>query len=640
MERPDLDRLIQGWRGALLAALVALLAGLPGLLMTPVLDRTEARTVQVSARMLDQGDWVDTRYDEEDRLRTAAGLHWLQAASTAAFSDVEDRDVRPYRLPSLLGAMLAAWACAWGAGALFGARAGFLAGALLGSSFLMSTLAGVAQPSALAAGFIVLSLAALGRLYVLAREGEAEASASGGAPPRLPRRLKLMAWGGLAGSILVGGLGGLVVIGLTLIALGVMDRRWRWMGRIGWLGGLCLLAVVIGPWIIAATVSTDGRMWNDLLEDNILTRMVQGRADWGLPGRHLLLAPLLLFPATLLVPAALATGLTRRVEPGVRFAVAWLVPSWILFELAPDLMWHQPLPLYAAAAWLASAALVRPMGRFARWGGAALAGLGGLYMLGASLYALSEFGGEASQAWATPTIGLTLAAAAIGGFLLYHRMAVTAALVSIALGVLAHASLAGLMRNLEPLWVSPRLDAAMVEAGLHPVEGRYRGPVAVVGYDQPSVMFLFAGAARSVTPEEAARAILERRPAVIEDREDADFRAALSRLGAEVRAEGQVEGVNYANGDRVSLTLYRPIVRAPSPRREAARPAEEAVVGPVPYLTPDDDAATAATPEQEPTEEPGVAAPQPDADASEPEGPDTPVQSPPAETPAPDEPDQ
>ena len=129
MERPDLDRLILGWRGPLLAALVALLAGLPGLLMTPVLDRTEARTVQVSARMLDRGDWVDTRYDKEDRLRTAAGLHWLQAASTAAFSDVEDRDIRPYRLPSLLGAMLAAWACAWGASALFGA------GATLGRRF-------------------------------------------------------------------------------------------------------------------------------------------------------------------------------------------------------------------------------------------------------------------------------------------------------------------------------------------------------------------------------------------------------------------------------------------------------------------------------------------------------------------------
>ena len=103
-----------------------------------------------------------------------------------------------------------------------------------------------------------------------------------------------------------------------------------------------------------------------------------------------------------------------------------------------------------------------------------------------------------------------------------------------------------------------------------------------------------------------------------------------------------MEGVNYATGDRVRLTLYRPIVREPSPRREAARPAEEAVVGPVPYLTPDADAAAAGAPELEQTAEPGVAAPQPDADAPapEPDGPDTPVQSPPVEAPAPDQPDR
>ena len=64
------------------------------------------------------------------------------------------------------------------------------------------------------------------------------------------------------------------------------------------------------------------------------------------------------------------------------------------------------------------------------------------------------------------------------------------------------------------------------------------------------------------------------------------------------------------------------------------------MVGPVPYLTPDADPGSAGTPEQAQTEGPGVAAPQPDADASEPAGPDTPVQSPPVETSAPDEPDQ
>ena len=40
MTRPNLDRLVEGWRGPLLAALVALLAGLPGLLLLPPLAAT------------------------------------------------------------------------------------------------------------------------------------------------------------------------------------------------------------------------------------------------------------------------------------------------------------------------------------------------------------------------------------------------------------------------------------------------------------------------------------------------------------------------------------------------------------------------------------------------------------------------
>ena len=52
MNRIDLDRLVAGWRGPLLAALLALVAGLPGLLLLPPLDRDESRFAQATAQML------------------------------------------------------------------------------------------------------------------------------------------------------------------------------------------------------------------------------------------------------------------------------------------------------------------------------------------------------------------------------------------------------------------------------------------------------------------------------------------------------------------------------------------------------------------------------------------------------------
>src|SRR5437763_8680150 len=138
-----LDRVLArfggGWRGPALAALIAGLAGLPGLLAVPPLDRDESRFAQATAQMLESGDFVVIRYQDEPRFKKPVGIHWLQAASVSLFSSPEARQIWAYRIPSLMGAMLAAAACAWGASAFFGAPGGLLAGAMLGTTFLLST---------------------------------------------------------------------------------------------------------------------------------------------------------------------------------------------------------------------------------------------------------------------------------------------------------------------------------------------------------------------------------------------------------------------------------------------------------------------------------------------------------------------
>ena len=109
----ELARLSRGWRGPALAALVAFLAGLPGLLAVPPLDRDESRFAQATAQMLESGDFTVIRYQDEPRFKKPVGIHWLQAASVSVLSNPEDREIWAYRIPSLLGAMLAAAACAW-----------------------------------------------------------------------------------------------------------------------------------------------------------------------------------------------------------------------------------------------------------------------------------------------------------------------------------------------------------------------------------------------------------------------------------------------------------------------------------------------------------------------------------------------
>lgn len=549
MTRPNLDRFIAGWRGPALAALLTLIAGLPGLLLLPPLDRDEARFAQATSQMLESGDFVDIRYQDQPRWKKPVGIHWMQAAVVGTVSDPAHRAIQPYRIPSLFGAMLAAWAVAWLAGAALGQRAGFLAGAILGTTFLLSTEAGIAKTDAMLCGLTTLALAAMGRIYLALREGRT-----------VPRSCKLVFWLGVGLSILVKGPIGPMVILLTMVSLSICDRNIRWLGKLGWGWGVPLLALLIGPWAIAITIATDGGFWREALGGDLAPKLVGGHESHGAPfGTYLALAPILLFPATLLLPAALVTGWQQRREPIIRFALCWLIPAWLVFELAPTKLVHYTLPTFGALAILMAAALTRPIGRLSRWAGAGLGLLVAVAIAFVVLYGLTEFGRSTAQTWANITIVCLVMAAAIGGFMLVNRAAVTAVLAAICFGVIGHAALAGTLRQLKPLSVAPQLVEKMKAAGVHPAQGHLPGPIAITRFHEPSFVFLTGRETQLTDGTGAAKALAEGRPVVVEARDERTFRAALAELGRSGRAVGEVRGRNYSNGEDVRLTIYSPL---------------------------------------------------------------------------------
>ena len=554
MIRPDLDKYIAGWRGPLLAALVALFAGLPVLALLPPLDRDESRYAQATSQMLESGDFVDIRFQDDPRWKKPVGIYWMQAVAVAATSQVENRDIQPYRIPSILGAMMAAAAVAWVGQAMFGNRAGFLAGAIMGASFLLSTEAGIAKTDAMLCGSVTLAMAGLARIYLASRAGET---------PLRPH--KLMFWFGLGLSILIKGPIGLIVIAPAMLLLSAWDRDFRWLKRLGWGWGLPLVALLVGPWAIAITIATDGGFWREAIAGDLAPKIAGGHESHGAPpGYYVLGALVMFFPATLLLPAALSTGWSRRAEPAIRFLVCWLVPAWLIFELTPTKLAHYTLPAYGALALLAGAALTRPIGRISRYTGAVLTVLVGFALAAGVVYGLTEYGKSTAQAWATLTIVFAVLAALIGAFLLMHRAAVTAVIASIVLGVIAHGALAGTLRQLRPLSVSPQLDRMLYANDLHPRQGR-PGPITIAGYHEPSFVFLTGKDTQLGSAEDAAEALAEGRPAIVEAREADAFRAAAARIGVTGRAVGEVRGYNYSQGDDVDLVIYAPPATRPAP---------------------------------------------------------------------------
>jgi 4-amino-4-deoxy-L-arabinose transferase-like glycosyltransferase len=546
-----LDRMLarwsRGWRGPATAAFIACLAALPGLIAAPVLDRDEARFAQATSQMLETGDFVVIKFQDQPRFKKPVGIHWMQALSVEAFSSVGARDIWAYRLPSLLGAMLAAAACAWGAAAFFDRRTALVAGAMLGASFVLSTEGFIAKTDAMLAGTTTLALAALGRLYAAHR---------GGLP--LTRGAIWLFWIGLGLSTLIKGPVGPLIVALTMIALLIVDRKPAWLAKLRWYWGLLIVAVIVGPWAGAVTVATDGGFWGQAIAADLAPKLAGGQETHGGPfGFHTLLAPLLAFPMTLLLPAGLVVAWTRRDEPGVRFALAWLLPVWLLFELMPTKLPHYLLPTYAALAWLSARALAEPIGPIPRWTGAVLASVVGLALAGGVIYLLRLYGDPGDTASAAVAAILLAAAGLIGAWLLVKDLKAEAVAVSLVLGVLGHgALLAGLAPRLDPLWLSARTERIMAAHRLLPRQGLAESPVAVAGYAEPSLVFALGADTELHDAEEAAQAIAEARPAVVEAQHEPAFQAALKARRVTARLVGVVEGLNYSKGDETTLRIY------------------------------------------------------------------------------------
>jgi hypothetical protein len=122
---------------------------------------------------------------------------------------------------------------------------------------------------------------------------------------------------------------------------------------------------------------------------------------------------------------------------------------------------------------------------------------------------------------------LALAAGIAGAVALLHRSSDAALALAGVLGVVAHGLLVGgLAPRLEPLWLSQRTAQALTRAGLNPRDGVAPGPVAVSGYNEPSLIFALGTRTGTGDAVDAARAVAEGRPAVVEAADEPAFHAA------------------------------------------------------------------------------------------------------------------
>jgi 4-amino-4-deoxy-L-arabinose transferase-like glycosyltransferase len=539
-------------RAALVLVVFALLAFLPGFFQVPPIDRDEARFAQASKQMVETRDYIDIHFQDEVRYKKPAGIYWLQAGvvSTARALGMPDalRTIWLYRLPSLLAAIGAVLLTYWAALPFLSRRGAVLAGLLMAGSVLLGVEARLGKTDAVLLLTAVAAMGAEARAYL----GYDPRAADGRAGWRNPA----IFWTAMAAGMLVKGPLILMFAALTAIALGAADRSLRWVRALRPAGGVVWFLLLVLPWFLAIMFRSHGSFFANSVGNDMLAKVASGQESHSAPpGYYLLLFWVTFWPGAMLAGLAAPAVWKNRREPTTRFLLAWIVPSWIVFELVATKLPHYVLPLYPAIAILLVGVAERGMLSRRNW-----LTLGTLWwFLFPLIVTGAAIAGVVILQYGWGLLAWPFAAGAVIFGLLAWRLygpedverAVLRALVASVLVAFAVYGVA--LPSMTKLFPSTLLADVLAHASC-------RNPqAAAVGFQEPSLIFL-AGTATVLTDAVGAADFLQQggcRYAFVEAKAEPRFLQRAATLHLRYAPGPRIDAINYSSGHPVTIAVYR-----------------------------------------------------------------------------------
>ncbi|KQZ01214.1 glycosyl transferase [Pseudolabrys sp. Root1462] len=529
----------------------ALIAFLPGFFQIPPVDRDEARFAQATKQMLERHEYIDIRFQDEVRYKKPVGIYWLQVAAVKTGEALGVRDAQTtiwlYRLPSLLGAIGAVLMTYWAALAFVGRRTALLAGLMMASSILLGVEARLAKTDAVLLFMSVTAMGALARIYLASRR----------APDvRVGWRLPALMWTAMAGGMLIKGPLVLMFVGLTIATLGIADRSVRWVRSVRPLTGFLWMLLLVAPWFIAIVAKSGDNFFVQSVGDDMLAKVTSGQEAHGAPpGYYLLLFWITFWPGSVLAGLAAPTIWKARREPGARFLLAWLIPSWIVFEAVMTKLPHYVLPLYPAIAILI-AGIVEKNGLWRnRW--IEHGTVGWFLFPGAIAVAVPVVFFIMSRDLGLVAWPFAAAAAILGLFAWWlfdadgpERALLRGMMASVFIAITVYAITFPMLPSLFPSEIVAR-------------EVRAKGCEApqlasTYTYQEPSLVFLL-GTETKFTDGPGAAEFLHGgtcRFALVDPRSERAFVQRANALGVRFTLGNRIEGFNVSNGKRFAMALF------------------------------------------------------------------------------------
>jgi 4-amino-4-deoxy-L-arabinose transferase-like glycosyltransferase len=315
------------------------------------------------------------------------------------------------------------------------------------------------------------------------------------------------------------------------------------------------MLVLVLPWFIAIYWRAGGTFFTDSVGGDMLAKFVGQESHGAPPGVYLLLFWVTFWPGAVLAGLAAPAVWRARREPGAQYLLAWLIPSWIVFELVLTKLPHYVLPLYPAIAILAVGALERRILSRAAW---VVRGTAWWFVVPAGASVLAIVG----------TITLTrqpvflawpfVAAALIFGLIAWwlyddghaERSLLNAVVASLFLSFATYGAVAPALTRLFP---SPEVARALRNVTCV-------GPkIAAAGFHEPSLVFMTDTSTLLTDGSRAADFLGQGtcRFALVESRSERNFVARAEAIGLRYNVLTRIDGFNFSQGKSISIAIFR-----------------------------------------------------------------------------------
>ena len=539
-------------RATVLLVVFALIVFLPGFFQIPPVDRDEARFAQSSKQMIETGEYVDIHFQDEVRYKKPVGIYWMQVAAVKAGEALGIPHARTtiwlYRLPSLFGATGAVLLTYWAALAFVSRRAALIAALMMASSILLGVEARLAKTDAMLLFTCVAAMGAMARIYLAKRK-----------TPEVPTgwRMPAILWTAIAGGVLLKGPLILMFVGLTALTLAIRDRSVRWIGALRPLTGFAWMLLLVLPWFAAIVAKSGTEFFTDAIGHDMLAKVASAQEAHGAPpGLYLLLFFVTFWPGAVLAVMATPMVWKARREPGAQFLLAWLIPSWIVFEIVITKLPHYVLPLYPAIAILIAGILDQGGLMKTRW---LARGTVGWFIFPSVIAVLVVVG----FVLVNRDLGLIAwpfaAAAAIFGLFAWWLFDVDGAERSLLRGMVASVFMAITVYGVTFPALPALFPSALVAEAVRASDCVNPQLASTGYYQEPSLVFLLGTHTRLTDGPGVAEFMRKGgcRFGLVDARSERSFVQRANAIGLRYALSQRIDGYNISIGRPVAMTLFR-----------------------------------------------------------------------------------